>query len=272
MEKVNTVEQRIKINKEMVLKFIFFLILGIFLPLIEKDDQSILFVLPLISLCFYLGNAEILGSIVGLFIGSMIYSYNTFVTFLIVLTLFFIILIISKLTPLKMKTRLVLSSFITDVLARFLLLYQSGKGIELNYFYFSFAVGIASYTLLYYVSNFLSSKKFYKPYSMVILSAIIGLYFQLISNTEQIPFRNMLIGIMLAFVSYLCGAGVGVFASVSVLLITVFYTNEVTNYIYLIWLSNSIIFAFLESKKFQSINKETNNFCCKRWRRTYRKP
>lgn len=253
MEKVKEVERRIKLNKEMIVKFIFFAFVGLLLPFIEKNNQSLLFVLPLIALCFYLGNVEILGSIVGIFIGSALYSYDTFVTFLIVLTSFFIILIISKFTAMKMKTRLVISSFLTDIVARFFLIYQNNLNIELDHFFYSFFVGLTSYALLYYVSNMLSSKKFYKPYSMVVFSLIIGVYLQLLPNTYLVPFRNILIGILLAFVSYLCGAGVGVFSTTSVLLITVFYTNELSNYIYLIWLSNSIIFAFLENKKIQSL-------------------
>ena len=123
MEKVREVSVKQKIDKVSFLKFSLFVLIGVCLSFIRKEEISLFLFLPYISLCFYLGGSELFGGILGVLLSGLLISYDHLVLSSLGLVAYFLVLIITKIFPIKMKTRLIFSCFLADVTMRFLFSY-----------------------------------------------------------------------------------------------------------------------------------------------------
>ena len=229
MEKVREVSVKQKIDKVSFLKFSLFVLIGVCLSFIRKEEIFLFLFLPYISLCFYLGGSELFGGILGVLLSGLLISYDHLVLSSLGLVAYFLVLIITKIFPIKMKTRLILSCFLADVTMRYLFSYFNHLTFQIESILLSISLSIVTYALLYYCTALLSSKKFYHPYFLVFLGWIICLFCQLIPPLKYLDIKNVLLLSMIIFISIVGGSGIGVLTSVGVIILSYLFNEAVSN-------------------------------------------
>ena len=121
MERVNQVSRKQKVERINLLKIFLFVLFGVCLSNIRKDSSYLFLFVPYVSVCFYLGGSELFGCILGLLLGASLISFDNLVISLLGLVSYFFVLIFTKLFPIKMKTRLIISSLISDLAIRIII-------------------------------------------------------------------------------------------------------------------------------------------------------
>ena len=248
MEKVREVARKQKKEKISFLKVSLFVLLGIGLVFIRKDNTSLYLIFPYVSICFYLGGIELFSGLVGLILGSYILSFNELVVILLGLVSYFFILIVTKIFPCKMKTRLIISSFLADIFIRYFVMYMSNSNFKIESVLLSISMMLVTYSLLYYCTSFLSSKKFFHPYFLVFVGGILCLFYQLIPPTF-IDIKHILILSTIIVISMIGGSGVGIFSSVGMIVISYLFHHEFNLTLWLLWLANSFVSSLFNKSK-----------------------
>ena len=248
MEKVREAVKKHKIEKVSFFKISLFVLLGFSLALIKKDSMSLFLILPYISLCFYLGGVELFGGLIGILIGSITVSYDNLIISLMGLFCYFVILSISKIFPLKMKIRLMSSTLIADLFIRYLIGYFFNNPFTFEDVLLSLSMLIITYSLLFYCTSFMSSKKFFHPYFLVFVGAVLCLFYQLIP-TFLIDIKSILILSSLILISVVGGSGVGIFTTVSMIVINYLFYNQINLTLSLLWLVNSLMSSIFNKNK-----------------------
>ena len=248
MEKVREVERKQKLEKVSFLKISLFVLLGIGLVLIKKDNTSLYLIFPYVSICFYLGGIELFSCIVGLLLGSYINSFNELVVVLIGLVMYFLLLIISKILPIKMKNRLILTSFLSDIFIRYFVLYLNNSNFQIESVLLSISMMLVTYTLLNYCTSFLSSKKFFHPYFLVFVGGVLCLFYELVPHFF-VDIKHILILSTIILISVVGGSGVGIFTTVGMIIISYLFNNELNLTLWLFWITNSFVSSLFNKSK-----------------------
>lgn len=249
MEKVREVSVKQKIDKVSFLKFSLFVLIGVSLSFIRKEEIFLFLFLPYISLCFYLGGSELFGGILGVLLSGLLISYDHLVLSSLGLVAYFLVLIITKIFPIKMKTRLIFSCFLADVTMRYLFSYFNHLTFQIESILLSISLAIVTYALLYYCTALLSSKKFYHPYFLVFVGWIICLFCQLIPPLKHLDIKNVLLLSMIIFISIVGGSGIGVLTSVGVIILSYLFNETINTPLSLLFIVNSLMSSIFNKNK-----------------------
>ncbi len=212
-------------TKSFVFKLAVIFVLSIFIPFLNKNNVSLLIVLPFVALFFYLGNYEAIASICGLFIGAGIYSFYYFILSAAMIILFFVFLLISRITKLDMKIRILCSVFLSDLIIRLYYFY----GNEIDKILFSLIVVFITYMLLKYTKYLFSSRKFYEPYLLVILGILMCLYLCLLPSSFPIDYVKILMFLLMITSIFLLGKAEGVISVIGILVLNNYFKENINN-------------------------------------------
>jgi len=249
MEKVTEVTKQKVFDKNLFLKCFIFLLIGLFIPFFSKNEESLLIVLPYVSMCFYLGGLELFGALIGILCGSFMFSYATLINAVLLLVFYFLFLVISNIFHLKMKGKLIITTFISDLFLRIFIMNNLSFVFNLDSLIFSFSISLITYMLLYYSSSFLSSKKFIHPYFLAFAGGIVCFFCLLIPNINNLNISNILCLIVAIVVSVVGGVGVGILNCVVFAISSYLYLGEL-NYVFVfIGLVSSFLSAIFNKSK-----------------------
>lgn len=248
MERVNQVSRKQKMERINFLKVFLFVLFGVCLSNIRKDSSYLFLFVPYVSVCFYLGGSELFGCILGLLLGSSLTSFENLVISLLGLVSYFFVLIFTKLFPIKMKTRLIISSLIADLGVR-ILLNNLNIVLSIESIVLSISLTIITYMFLYYCTSLLSSKKFFHPYFLAFVGSVLCVFFQLIPSTNIVDLKNILILFTVIFISVIGGSGVGIISCVSMLIISYLFNGEFNMTLALLYLVSSLMSSVFNKTK-----------------------
>ena len=248
MERVNQVSRKQKMERIYLLNVFLFVLFGVCLSNIRKDSSYLFLFVPYVSVCFYLGGSELFGCILGLLLGSSLTSFENLVISLLGLVSYFFVLIFTKLFPIKMKTRLIISSLIADLGVR-ILLNNLNIVLSIESIVLSISLTIITYMFLYYCTSLLSSKKFFHPYFLAFVGSVLCVFFQLIPSTNIVDLKNILILFTVIFISVIGGSGVGIISCVSMLIISYLFNGEFNMTLALLYLVSSLMSSVFNKTK-----------------------
>lgn len=143
---------------------IFFCVLLI--NLLNFNNEPILIVTPFLILGYLLGFSYLIIVIMACFIGGVIYSPLSFYAVCLFIIIFLISTLILKLTKMKIQIRMLIGSYISDVLARYI--YEIGIKDDLTILplFYSVVSLVLSYLIIKICENLLNEEK--KQYSYLI--------------------------------------------------------------------------------------------------------
>ena len=248
MERVNQVSRKQKVERINLLKIFLFVLFGVCLSNIRKDSSYLFLFVPYVSVCFYLGGSELFGCILGLLLGASLISFDNLVISLLGLVSYFFVLIFTKLFPIRMKTRLIISSLISDLAIR-IIINNLNIILSIESIVLSISLTIITYMFLYYCTSLLSSKKFFHPYFLAFVGSVLCVFFQLIPSTDVIDLKNVLILFSTIFISVIGGSGVGIISCVSMLLISYLFNGEFNMTLALLYLVSSLMSSVFNKTK-----------------------
>ena len=170
-------------------KKIVIFIVSLCINLVMFNENPILFITPFLILGYMMGFSYLIIAILGCFIGSVVYSPLSFFATCLFIVLFLICSILLKLLNIKVSIRMLLSSYISDLLGRYI--FSIGIKDEVSFYplFFSLISLVLSILILEISISLINEEKRQYSYKIVfyILSIIslslLGLDFN-ISNVS----------------------------------------------------------------------------------------
>ncbi len=170
-------------------KKIVLFIVSLCINLVMFNESPILFITPFLILGYMMGFSYLIIAILGCFIGSVVYSPLSFFATCLFIVLFLICSILLKLLNIKVSIRMLLSSYISDLLGRYI--FSIGIKDEVSFYplFFSLISLVLSILILEISISLINEEKRQYSYKIVfyILSIIslslLGLDFN-ISNVS----------------------------------------------------------------------------------------
>jgi len=146
-------------------KIIIFLCV-LFINFLQFNNEPILMVTPFLVLGYLLGFSYLIIVIMASFIGSILYSPLSFYLVCLFIVIFLISIIALRLTKLKVHIRMLIGSYVSDLLARYI--YEFGIKDELTILplFYSVAALFLSYFIINICEQLLNEEK--KQYSYLI--------------------------------------------------------------------------------------------------------
>ena len=168
-------------------KKIVLFIVSLCINLVMFNESPILFITPFLILGYMMGFSYLIIAILGCFIGSVVYSPLSFFATCLFIVLFLICSILLKLLNIKISIRMLLSSYISDLLGRYI--FSIGIKDEVSFYplFFSLISLVLSILILEISINLINEEKRQHSYKIVfyILSIIslslLGLDFNILN-------------------------------------------------------------------------------------------
>ena len=168
-------------------KKIVIFIVSLCINLVMFNENPILFITPFLILGYMMGFSYLIIAILGCFIGSVVYSPLSFFATCLFIVLFLICSILLKLLNIKVSIRMLLSSYISDLLGRYI--FSIGIKDEVSFYplFFSLISLVLSILILEISINLINEEKRQYSYKIVfyILSIIsfslLGLDFNILN-------------------------------------------------------------------------------------------
>ena len=168
-------------------KKIVLFIVSLCINLVMFNESPILFITPFLILGYMMGFSYLIIAILGCFIGSVVYSPLSFFATCLFIVLFLICSILLKLLNIKVSIRMLLSSYISDLLGRYI--FSIGIKDEVSFYplFFSLISLVLSILILEISISLINEEKRQYSYKIVfyILSIIslslLGLDFNILN-------------------------------------------------------------------------------------------
>ena len=168
-------------------KKIVLFIVSLCINLVMFNENPVLFITPFLILGYMMGFSYLIIAILGCFIGSVVYSPLSFFATCLFIVLFLICSILLKLLNIKVSIRMLLSSYISDLLGRYI--FSIGIKDEVSFYplFFSLISLVLSILILEISINLINEEKRQYSYKIVfyILSIIslslLGLDFNILN-------------------------------------------------------------------------------------------
>ena len=168
-------------------KKIVIFIVSLCINLVMFNENPILFITPFLILGYMMGFSYLIIAILGCFIGSVVYSPLSFFATCLFIVLFLICSILLKLLNIKVSIRMLLSSYISDLLGRYI--FSIGIKDEVSFYplFFSLISLVLSILILEISISLINEEKRQYSYKIVfyILSIIslslLGLDFNILN-------------------------------------------------------------------------------------------
>ena len=168
-------------------KKIVLFIVSLCINLVMFNESPILFITPFLILGYMMGFSYLIIAILGCFIGSVVYSPLSFFATCLFIVLFLICSILLKLLNIKVSIRMLLSSYISDLLGRYI--FSIGIKDEVSFYplFFSLISLVLSVLILEISISLINEEKRQYSYKIVfyILSIIslslLGLDFNILN-------------------------------------------------------------------------------------------
>lgn len=168
-------------------KKIVLFIVSLCINLVMFNENPILFITPFLILGYMMGFSYLIIAILGCFIGSVVYSPLSFFATCLFIVLFLICSILLKLLNIKVSIRMLLSSYISDLLGRYI--FSIGIKDEVSFYplFFSLISLVLSILILEISISLINEEKRQFSYKIVfyILSIIslslLGLDFNILN-------------------------------------------------------------------------------------------
>ena len=168
-------------------KKIVLFIVSLCINLVMFNESPILFITPFLILGYMMGFSYLIIAILGCFIGSVVYSPLSFFATCLFIVLFLICSILLKLLNIKISIRMLLSSYISDLLGRYI--FSIGIKDEVSFYplFFSLISLVLSILILEISINLINEEKIQYSYKIVfyILSitsfSLLGLDFNILN-------------------------------------------------------------------------------------------
>ena len=168
-------------------KKIVLFIVSLCINLVMFNESPILFITPFLILGYMMGFSYLIIAILGCFIGSVVYSPLSFFATCLFIVLFLICSILLKLLNIKISIRMLLSSYISDLLGRYI--FSIGIKDEVSFYplFFSLISLVLSILILEISISLINEEKRQYSYKIVfyILSIIslslLGLDFNILN-------------------------------------------------------------------------------------------
>ena len=167
-------KKEIKNEFKNIEKKIFLLLITFSINLLLFNDSPILFTTPFLVLGYMMGFSYLVIAILGSFIGSIIFSPLSFFATCLFVVLFLICLLLLKLLNIKVSIRLLLSSYIGDLLGRYI--FEIGIRDEISFYplIFSLISLVLSVLLLEISLNLINEEK--RQYSHRVIFYILCIF------------------------------------------------------------------------------------------------
>ena len=168
-------------------KKIVLFIVSLCINLVMFNENPVLFITPFLILGYMMGFSYLIIAILGCFIGSVVYSPLSFFATCLFIVLFLICSILLKLLNIKVSIRMLLSSYISDLLGRYI--FSIGIKDEVSFYplFFSLISLVLSILILEISISLINEEKRQYSYKIVfyILSIIslslLGLDFNILN-------------------------------------------------------------------------------------------
>ena len=168
-------------------KKIVLFIVSLCINLVMFNENPVLFITPFLILGYMMGFSYLIIAILGCFIGSVVYSPLSFFATCLFIVLFLICSILLKLLNIKVSIRMLLSSYISDLLGRYI--FSIGIKDEVSFYplFFSLISLVLSVLILEISISLINEEKRQYSYKIVfyILSIIslslLGLDFNILN-------------------------------------------------------------------------------------------
>ena len=153
-------------------KKIVIFIVSLCINLLMFNESPILFTTPFLILGYMMGFSYLIIAILGSFIGSVVYSPLSFFATCLFIVLFLICSILLKLLNIKVSIRMLLSSYISDLLGRYI--FSIGIKDEVSFYplFFSLISLVLSILILEISINLINEEK--RQYSHKIVFYILS--------------------------------------------------------------------------------------------------
>ena len=230
-------------------KKIVLFIVSLCINLVMFNENPVLFITPFLILGYMMGFSYLIIAILGCFIGSVVYSPLSFFATCLFIVLFLICSILLKLLNIKISIRMLLSSYISDLLGRYI--FSIGIKDEVSFYplFFSLISLVLSILILEISISLINEEKRQYSYKIVfyILSIISLSLLGLDFNILNVPILFIVLSLFFLFTNRILDFNI-YFSLLFINLLIIILLKDFNNYMLLSLFLPSILIGLSNNK------------------------